>query len=174
METCIPNSSRWHSTLTNPSVNKLQLLVVPWEHFSCLIVVNHTNSTAMLKLFLKARWAVVSKAQPCLSDTEDSYNIILMVSALGIHPRTEHIPLEGLPYMRAGKEEAGKCEWCLFLLILQHFWGGCTFPTKNCIFRTPQWAAQFTWINSLLTQTYFSWENSFHEATKWHCCSVVP
>lgn len=174
METCIPNSSRWHSTLTNPSVNKLQLLVVPWGHFSCLIVVNHTNSTAMLKLFLKVRWAVVSKAQPCLSDTEDSYNIIVMVSALGIHPRTEHIPLKGLPYMRAGKEEAGKCEWCLFLLILQHFWGGCTFPTKNCIFRTPQWTAQFTWINSLLTQTYFSWENSFHEATKWHCCSVVP
>ena len=47
-------------------------------------------------------------------------HVSFVLSALGTHTGMGHIPLEVMPYVRAGKDEEGKFEWCLILIMLQH------------------------------------------------------
>jgi len=47
-------------------------------------------------------------------------HVSFVLSAPGTHAGMGHVPLEVIPCVRAGKYEAGKSEWLLILLILQH------------------------------------------------------
>lgn len=94
-----------------------------------MTVVNYPNCTALLKLLLEAGWAVVSEALPHLQDAESC-----VISALGVHPGVEHVPVG-----RAGLtgELEQENEWCLSL-ILQYIGGCFTLQTRNCKVRISQ------------------------------------
>lgn len=63
-----------------------------------------------------------------------------------------------MPCVTPGKNEDKRFGWCLILTLQL-----CSEFSKKLLFnQTPR----------PLIQATFSWENRFHEATKWHCCPV--
>lgn len=143
-----------------------QPLFVSWECFSCLVVVNCADSTITLELLLRARWAFVSKALPPPSAS-------LGTGALCCQAGMGHSPLDVVPYVRDGKDEEGKFEWCLILLILQHTWSFVLLFEQATICSGFISELLISQVPYSLTQAFFSWEKNFHKATKWHCCSVT-
>lgn len=107
---------------------------------------------------LKARQAFVPKVLPSPSASQARR---LVLPALGTQTEIGQgysIPLEVMPWVTSGKVEEKNFGWCLILTLQL-----CSEFSKKLLFnQTP----------CSLIQANFSWENRFHEATKWHCCPL--